>query len=205
MAWLGKIWGFPICIIGALILFKSFDYFQPDFSGGFLIGKEVLFSGPYKWAFYAHIISAPIALFAGTIQAFVRLEKKHPNAHKAFGLAFLSSVIIAAPSGFIMAFSAIGGWLSTSSFILLSTLWFVFALRGFWFIQRGVNRKHRQFMTRAYVLTLSAVFLRLWSFICVHYLDWYGDSMYIFIAWASWLPFLAIYEFSLIWKKSLAQ
>lgn len=60
-------------------------------------------------------------------------------------------------------------------------------------------------MTRAYVLTLSAVFLRLWSFICVHYLDWYGDSMYIFIAWASWLPFLAIYEFSLIWKKSLAQ
>ncbi|WMJ75530.1 hypothetical protein RCC89_20555 [Cytophagaceae bacterium ABcell3] len=51
--------------IGILIFLKSLDYYSPDFTRGYLLGKKEIFDGLFKYGLYAHIITAPFVLFIG--------------------------------------------------------------------------------------------------------------------------------------------
>ena len=50
---------------------------------------------------------------------------------------------------------------------------------------------------RSFILILSAVNLRILSFLFIYFLDWSGPLMYTWISWLSWLPFLMLYEWRL--------
>lgn len=199
MKWLGKILVIPILFIGLLIFIKSIDYFfSPDFANGFLSDKKILFTSAYKYVFYAHIISAPIALLIGTFQVFLSLRKKRKKLHIVFGKLYVFiMLLVCTPSGIIMSFFAFGGLYSRLSFFLLSMLAFIFTFIGFKTIKVNDNLGHRKNITRSYLLVLSAIFLRILSFVCVHYFNWNGENMYIIIAWSSWLLPLFIYELRL--------
>lgn len=184
-------------IIGLLIVLSSVDYLYPDFAKGFLIGKSEIFSF-YRFALYAHIIGAPVALFTGLYQFLFTRSKVHPILGKIYVGTIL---ILAAPSGFFMAFYAIGGAISTFNFILMSVLWFGFTLSAYRHIKKGKVIQHQQFMTRSFILTNSAILIRLFSFINNHYELTDITTGYILISWLSWLPWLLIYECRLIIKK----
>jgi uncharacterized membrane protein len=191
---LAKAFYFLIALItGLLIVFKSLDYFNPDFSQGFLLDKEGIFSW-YRFGLYAHIIGAPMALFTGLYQFAFTRSRLHPFSGKIY---IASTVFLAAPGGLIMAIYAIGGIVSSINFIILSLLWFVFTLKAYRQIRLGIVLKHQQFMTRSFILANSAVVIRLLSFVNNHYQLTDVTTGYIIIVWLSWLPGLLCYELAL--------
>lgn len=199
MGWLGKILVIPILFIGLLITVKSLDYYSPDFSSGFLSDKEDIFKGLYKIAFYFHIISTPIALLIGTIQVFFNLNNRFKKSHQLLGKIYVFLIlIICAPSGLIMSFYSFGGILSIISFLLLSVLLFYYTFKSYRAILNGDVKKHTENIIRSYLLLISAILLRILSFVFIHYFNWEGETMYTTIAWLSWLPSLIIYQLYLI-------
>ncbi len=181
---------FIALIIGILIIIKSIDYLNPDFTRGFLSGKENIFSF-YKPFLYAHIIFAPVALISGLFQfSFIR-----SGIHKIMGKIYIVSVLFfAAPSGFVMSFYAIGGISSVINFFLLSSLWFLFTFKAYQLIKNGNSVEHRKFMTRSFILTNSAVLLRLFSYLNNHFGFVDVITGYNIIVWISWLPILIAFE-----------
>lgn len=199
LRWLGKLILLPVILIGILIVIKSLDYYTPDFTSGFLIGKENLFNSPYKYAFYTHIIASPIALLIGIIQLIPK--RKNNKAHRHLGRIYTFLILFfIATSGVIMSFFAFGGALSISSFLLLSILLFLFTYKGYKAAISGKTFLHKINMTRSFLLLLSAITLRILSYIFNHYYNWHGETAYNVTAWLSWLPILLIYEVQLLLK-----
>ncbi|WP_416372473.1 DUF2306 domain-containing protein [Aquimarina algiphila] len=76
----------------------------------------------------------------------------------------------------------------------MSSLLGWFAFRSFIRIMKGNVLKHQQDMIRSYILVVSAINLRILSFVFVSLFTWSGEHMYTTIAILSWLPFLLFYE-----------
>lgn len=177
---------FCALLIGVLIAFNSLQYFDPDFSMGFLIDKQKFFSY-YRIGLYCHMISAPIALILGLLQIVKIKSKFHQQVGKAYTLSIL---LFAAPSGLFMSFFSSGDIISKLSLIALSSLWFVFTLLGFQFIKKGKISQHQVYMTRSFILTNSAILLRVMMFLDQEYLH-FG---YALATLGSWLPPLVFFE-----------
>jgi len=186
-----KLFYFAIAfLIALLIVAKSVDYFSPDFSKGFLIGKENIFSF-YKFFLYAHILFSPVALISGLFQ----FSFQRSNLHRFMGKIYVVSVLgFASPSGLFMSFFSIGGISSVINFFLLSLLWFLFTLKAYQFIKTGNTIEHKKFMIRSFILANSAVLLRLFSYINNHYKLIDVVTGYNIIVWISWLPILLLFE-----------
>lgn len=191
-----KLLYFSICfIVGILIIIKSGDYVVPDFSAGFLSGKQRVFWW-YRFFLYAHITAAPIALLAGLFQFTFTRSSWHKYAGKLY---VFSVLLLAAPAGFIMALLASGGLWSLTSFLFLSTLWFYFTLKSYHLIRKGEVWKHSQYMTRSFILANSAILIRILSWFNHHYAIMDPMSGYVLISWLSWLPGLLVYE---VWLRA---
>lgn len=191
-----------VLLIGAMIFNKSLDYYQPDFSHGFLLGKREAFEGVFKYGLYAHIIAAPLALLIGTFQVMFRYERRWAKAHRWLGIVYALLILcMAAPGGFIMSFYAMGGPLGTLGFAMLSALWFGFTWQAWQLARTGQYAQHRCYMLRSYVLTLSAISLRLLSFAFIHYGNYSGEESYLLVSWLSWVPQLLLLE-GWLWLES---
>lgn len=190
-----------IVLIGASIVHKSLDYIEPDFSLGFLWGKELLMEGYYGVAFYTHIISAPIILFAGLIQFLFTTKTPSSKIHRILGWIYIGGILLfASPSAFVMGFHALGGLLGKSSFILLAVFWFYSTLQSLLFVKQGNIPKHREWMLRSYTLSCSALTLRCFSFINALVLGNSSLESYAVISWLSWmLPWLFLE--SILWYQ----
>ncbi|MCR6638222.1 MAG: DUF2306 domain-containing protein [Sporocytophaga sp.] len=179
-----------------MIFTKSLEYYSPDFQRGYLLDKKEVFDGIFKYGLYAHITTVPIILLIGSSQAFFRYEKSNKRIHRVLGSIYIYLILfLSAPGAFIISFYAFGGWPAKVSFLTLTILWAWFTYQG---LRYGKNKNviaHKNFMIRSYVLTLSAITLRLLSFIFIHYFNFYGELAYALSAWLSWLPVLILTEF----------
>ncbi len=184
-------------LIGIMIVMKSIDYFTPDFNQGFLMGKSEIFS-LYKPFLYAHIIGAPIAFLTGLFQ----FTFNKSNIHKPVGIVYVASILLmAGPGGLLMSFYALGGIVSIVNFLILSLLWLIFTGLAFYYALEKKFVQHRSMMIRSFILTNSAILIRILSF-ANHQLEVVGTELsYIIISWVSWLPSLLAYEVWRIWKK----
>lgn len=188
-----------VSLIGILIFHKSLEYYNPDFSRGYLSDKEAVFDGIFKVGLYAHIISVLPALLIGTLLIFFRLERKNRKLHRILGKIYVILVLfLASPGGLILAFYAIGGFWGEFAFISLSLLWWLFTFLAYQSARNGKIQLHKNWMQKSYILCLSAVNLRIFLFIAHHFLDLHGSEIYVIVSWLSWLPFLVIHQ--LIWK-----
>jgi hypothetical protein len=181
--WLG------LCLlIGALILVKSFTFLTPDFSRGFLMGKEDDF-GWYA-CFYPHIFAGPMALFLGIAQMW---RKKQGRWHRWLGYGYVGLVLgLAAPAGLGMSWLAMGGLWGKLGFALMAVLWAYFTIKAF----HPHRKQHQTYTTRSFIMACSAVWLRILSF-CLYLFEADAYTYYALTAWLSWLPFLALYE---VWR-----
>ncbi len=193
-----------IALVGGLIVLTSTAYFPPQFEFGFLIGRQSYFYSWYAVVFYTHVISSPIALFLGLVQSIDWMRNRSRRVHRIFGYGYTIAVLLfAAPSGFAMSVKANGGVSAATAFALLAIWTSVATWRGFRWARRGDFVKHRQWMTRSYLLICSAVLLRFIAAVAAQFeLDFltYGE-----MAWLSWLPSLLIYEVILRRKRSIKQ
>ena len=181
--------------IGLLILAPFPHYFSADLDYGFLRSKgDYFFSSGYYIGFYAHIVGAPLAFFAGSLQVSRTLRFKWPRFHRMLGRVYCCSVLLLAfPGGLVMALKAYGGWSSTLCFALLSILMGAATVAGWRVARLGNYRQHSTWMLRSYLLIASAIFLRiLHPMITTFGLD--HEFTYQISVWVSWLFPLCVFE-----------
>jgi uncharacterized membrane protein len=178
----------------AAILLTYPDYFPPNFDSLFLQGRESMFTGAYRVAFYVHIFSGPIVLLGGLIllSKYVRL---HGGWHRWLGRAQVALLLLfVLPSSVVMSRHAFGGPLAGLSFLVLSLLTASCVIAGVVYARRHRYDRHRRWMLRSYVLICSAVALRLISGAAGLIGAPSPERAYLFAAWSSWLFPLAAYE-----------
>lgn len=184
-------------ILGFFILLAGLKYFDTDFEKGFLMDKEAVFFH-YKYFLYSHVLAAPLTLFTGILQ----FSLKPGKFHRICGRIYVISILfIAGPSGIYMSFFAIGNWAGTLIFLSLSLFWLYFTFKGYQWAKRKNFSKHKVFMTRSFILTNSAIMIRLFLFINKKMA--LGDPIfnYLMISLFSWTIPLLIYELLLFQKR----
>lgn len=177
----GIVWSYP-------------DYFPPNFDAEFLLGRESEFFGPYQWAFSIHVTSGPLCLMIGLFLMSSDLRERWPHWHRRMGrLQCVLLLACVAPSGLWMAFYAHSGRLAETGFVGLALATAMCTMLGW---RAAVRRRfvaHQQWMTRCFLLLLSAVVLRIIGGASV-YFDWNSEWIYPLNAWISWLLPIATYE-----------
>lgn len=170
------------------------DYFPPNFSAGFLLGREPYFFGAYQWAFYTHIVTGPTALALGLLLVNQRLRTTWPRWHRRMGNAqILLLLCFVVPSGLWMAPYAMTGAVAALGFAVLSVLTGLCVVCGW---RAAVARRfadHRRWMWRCFLLLCSAVVLRLIGGLAT-VLGVTDEWPYSLAAWVGWLGPLAINE-----------
>jgi uncharacterized membrane protein len=171
------------------------NYFPPNFASDFLRGRERHFLGVYRWAFYTHILSGPVALILGLILIGERSRARFPKWHRSLGrLQVTCVVLLVTPSGLGMAYYAAAGPLAA---VGLGTLAIATAICGSLGARAAVRRRfgdHRRWMWRCYLLLGSAVVLRLMGGLATvagATAPWIDPLT----TWLSWLVPLTVFEF----------
>lgn len=193
-----------LAVLFGLVLYwhnSVFVFDGPD--NGFLLTKtEAVRYSVYLPAFYLHIVTGSIVLITGVFQLSQWIRTRYPVWHRASGRVYIFIILIfTAPSGLVMAAHANGGLAAGVGFALLAVLWWFFTYKGF---RNAINNQldvHREFMLRSYALTFAAVTLRLYSFFFA-LAGFRGETIYILIAWLSWVPSLIVIEIYLRQKTS---
>jgi hypothetical protein len=108
-------------------------------------------------------------------------------------LYLLTVLLISAPTGFLMGLHANGGLAAKTSFVLLSTLWFLTTLLAIVSAKKRRFTDHGEWMLYSYALTLSAISFRLialaFDLFDIHIRP---QEVYVTTAWLSWVPNIII-------------
>ena len=186
--------GLLVLKVVASVLLSYPDYFPPNFSSDFLLGRESHFFGSYQWAFNVHVVAGPLSLLLGLVLISSRFRQRLPQWHRRLGrVQAVAVLLLVTPSGFWMAFYAIGGPIAATGFAVLSVCTaFCMALGWRAAVQRRY-RSHEHWMWRCYLLLCSAVIIRMIGGFAV---TTGLQSVWIdpIAAWACWVMPLAGYE-----------
>ena len=188
------------CVLMLLIIL-GYSSFRDDVQ--FLLFKsDYLDYKIWKTAFYIHVFSAIIALFAGFTQFSKDFLKDHRKLHRIFGKIYVWNIlIINFPAGMILAIYANGELLGKTAFILLDILWFYFTYKAFIYAHKKDFIAHKNNMMRSYALTFSAITLRTWKVILSGTLNIEPTQLYIIEAWIGFVPNLIIIELIIWFQK----
>lgn len=195
VVWLGGLTAIVICWIGLRIVMVFDSYFPPDFQHGFLAGRQSCFRTSFYGAgFYLHIIGAPIALLSGLTQFSRGLLRWSPRLHRLLGRTYAFSVLFAAaPGGLVIGLRTFAGPSAAVCFVVMSllvSLSTVLAWRAA--LQRRFT-SHRRWMTRSYLLMVSAILLRLID-PALRNAGVPDTLSYQWSVWLSWVPSLVLFE-----------
>ncbi len=170
------------------------DYLPPDFTSDFLRGREGYFRGGYRWAFYAHIASGPVALALGLVLVSETARAWSPRWHRRLGWFQVASVLLlVTPSGLWMARHAAAGPIGATGLATLAVATAACATLGTRAALRRRFIDHRRWMWRCYLLLASAVVLRLIGGLAT-VAEWNAPWFDPMAAWASWITPLAVFE-----------
>ncbi len=194
---------FALSISCFLMLRTTIGYtsFRDDVQ--FLLFKQDYIHNPlWKTAFYIHVFSAVIALFAGFTQFSSQFLKQHRKIHRLVGKIYIFNIlVINVPVGMIMALYANGGFLGKTAFVLLDILWFLFTYKAFIAAKKRNFASHKNYMIRSYALTFSAITLRTWKIILSHSFDIEPTQLYIIYSWMGFVPNLLIAEWCICFTR----
>ncbi|MBC7935908.1 MAG: DUF2306 domain-containing protein [Rhizobacter sp.] len=150
----------------------------------------------YLPVFYTHVYTSMFCLLAGFTQFNRNILKKQKTVHRTAGYLYIISVLIfSAPTGFFMGLYANGGIAAISFFVTLATLWWYFTWRAYTCARQKNFIAHRNFMIRSFALALSAITLRIWKVVLVHFFEPAPMDLYIVISGLGWIPNLLIAEY----------
>lgn len=186
--------GMLVLKVTVSIVLNYVDYYPADFNSDFLRGRELYFSGPYRWAFYTHIAFGPVSLVLGTILISERFRRRLPAWHRRLGrIQVLCVVFLVAPSGLWMAYYAAAGPVGGVGLAALAVATGLCASLGW---RSAVRRRfvdHRRWMWRTYLLLCSAVVLRMIGGLAT-VTGFAATWIDPWATWMSWLVPLAIFE-----------
>lgn len=160
----------------------------------FLRVKSAALAFPYYAAvFHAHVFASMAVLALGGVQLSPKLGTAAPVLHRYLGRAYVALVLlVAAPSGLVMAAHANGGWTAQTAFVSQAVLWWWFTYRAVAVVRAGDIGAHRRYMLFSYALTLSALSLRLWKWGLVAAFAPAPMDLYRAVAWLGWVGNLGV-------------
>lgn len=200
----------PVIIMPGVIIYFSYRMtllslpyleLKPDIE--FLRQKNNVYHIKYwRIGFYAHVFTSVFVLLAGATQFTRGILSKYPKVHRFMGYSYVSIVLlISGPGAMAMAIHANGGLPARASFVLQTSLWFVFTGAAWYYALKRKWLKHGEAMLLSYSLTFAAITLRVLKYVlsvCIAYgyvkVIRPADS-YITVAWLSWVPNLIIAGF----------
>ena len=187
-----------------LMIEITLQYIPINFDVAFLrIKQDYIGLWYYKWAFFIHVFSSIFVLLAGITQFSKKIRKNYFWLHKWSGWMYVGiTLLLAAPSGFLIGLYANGGISSQIAFCLLAVLWFICTYLA---IIKAKNKKieaHRSWMIRSFALALSAITLRAWKYIIVALFHPRPMDVYVIVAWLGWVLNLIIAELIILNKFS---
>ena len=179
----------------ALLLFlitAEYLTFRTDLN--FLQKKQDVIHTIWLPVFYVHVISSMAVIAVGPFQFLKKFRSRYLNWHRLGGKIYAYGILLlAAPSGLIMAFYAEAGFWSVIGFLCMGILWFVTTLMAVIKIKQRKIEEHRIWMIRSYALSFAAITLRL--LVPFFSLFIYDENLIIIsTAWLSWLLNLLIAE-----------
>jgi hypothetical protein len=181
----------------AMILFvitASYLSFKSDVNF-LLVKQDIVNDSIWRPTFYIHVISGMLVILVGPFQFLKSFRNKYLNWHKLGGKIYAYSILLlAAPTGLIMAFYAEGGLWSTVAFSIMSILWFVTTLMAVIKIKQRKIEEHKMWMMRSYALSFAAVTLRLLVPLFSLFILDNEDLITVSTAWLSWMLNLLVAE-----------
>ncbi|MFN8345042.1 MAG: DUF2306 domain-containing protein [Spirosomataceae bacterium] len=180
-----------------LMLTKVIPYlsFEPEID--FLTTKtdRVLAQNGFQAAFYVHIVSSWWVMGVGIFQFIPYFLKKYPPLHRALGKIYVFSILLlAAPSGLVLAWYANGGLPAKVGFSFQCLVWWLSTWVAWREILRQHWQKHIEWMLRSYAVTLAALSLRVGSYGLVYLFHTKPIETYLTVTWLSWTGNLVITE-----------
>ena len=146
--------------IGAItMVIMSLHYFQSD-SAGILKRKEIANSSWFLFTFRLHIFLGLLAILIGPFQFIKKIRNTNKTSHKVIGYVYTSSVLFSGLAGLIIAQFAMGGWITTIGFSVLSFAWLFTTIMAISSIRCGNVLNHKKWMFLSYGLTFAAIIQR---------------------------------------------
>jgi Predicted membrane protein (DUF2306) len=191
-------YSFAVAIIGftAVMVIKILPYMTFERAINFLGTKPdaVLDRSYFMVAFYIHITSSVLAILGGVFQFFpmsLRGTKQplgYPRIHILIGKIYIASILLlAAPSGLVLAAFANGGLPSKVGFTLQCFVWWGTTYAAWQAIMRRNWEEHAEMMIRSYAVTLAAMSLRTESYALVYFFETKPMETYLTVTWLSWV------------------
>ncbi len=190
-----------------LMILITLQYIPIKLNVAFLnIKQEEIETKYYQIAFFSHVYTSIFVLILGITQFSNTIRSTFSSIHKIFGKLYVFLILlIAAPSGLIMALHANGGVFSKISFSIQALLWFWFTYKAFRYAKNKQWDNHQKFMLRGFALTLSAISLRLFKWIIVSTIELPPMDTYKIVSWLGWVFNLTLVEIYLMNKKNYTQ
>lgn len=188
---------FVISIACFLMLRLIAGYLEFRGDEQFLAYKQDYIGNPvWKAAFYIHVFTAVLALFAGFTQFSQELLRENKALHRFMGKLYVCNILfINVPVGMVLAIYANGQLVGKTAFVLLDCLWFWFTYRAYQCARQKKFVEHKRFMIRSFALTFSAITLRSWKEIISHSFAIDSAQLYMIDAWLGFVPNLIVAEF----------
>jgi hypothetical protein len=186
-----------VLAFSVLMFTKVVPYFSFARAIGFLSTKtdQVLDNPVFLAGFYVHITSSLWVMVSGALQFTPLLSARFPKLHRQLGkLYVLSILLLAAPSGLVLAFFANGGLPAKVGFALQCLVWWLTTYAAF---REAVARQwlpHVEWMMRSFAVTLAAMSLRLESYGMYYWLHTKPIETYLTVTWLSWTGNLLLTE-----------
>jgi hypothetical protein len=180
------------------------EYIPYNTDVGFLqIKQHYIDIDHWRIAFFVHVYTSMLVLFAGFTQFSGHVQSYHPRIHRTSGYIYVTNVLlITGPASLIMGVYANGGLTSKIAFITLGIGWITFTAIALIKAIKGDFVSHREFMIRSFALTLSALTLRAWKYAITNTVELPPMDVYRAVAWLGWVPNLIFAEV-LIRRSSL--
>jgi uncharacterized membrane protein len=187
-----------LSLLAAAVALASFRYLSGDVSAA---PPELRANfAQHRLPFLAHATAAAVALLILPLQLMLGRMKRR-SIHRWIGILYVTAVTAAAVCAIPLALSSFAGRVAGAGFVALAVLWLVCTWSGAAAARGGRGDGHRRWMWRSAALTLSAVTLRLYLPL-PPLLGFSYEDGYRVIAWACWLPNLALCE---RWLRRSAQ
>lgn len=191
---------FALAVLGFtyVMLTKILPYMTFERAINFLGTKsdEVLDKQYFILAFYVHITTSVFALGGGVFQFSVLLMQKYPRVHQWIGKLYVFSILIlAAPSGLVIAMYANGGLGCKVGFVLQCFVWWTLTYWAYEAVLKKQYSLHTNMMLRSFALTLAAMSLRTESYLMYYFFQTKPIETYQTVTWLSWVGNLLFVEF----------
>jgi uncharacterized membrane protein YozB (DUF420 family) len=149
---------------------------------------------PRRGALLFHITGGMVALLTAPWQFFTGLTGKRMNVHRYTGRVFVGGVTVGVIGATYLAFTTTFGWAFGFGLLGLAGAWASTTAMAWYAIKRGMVEIHKEWMTRAYVVTFGFVTFRVFSdYGPTSHLKPAGD-LAVTLAWACWVVPLFITE-----------